>query len=307
MAGMGKFKIHDALDLRAGKNFRLADVDPAATPGFSGSKADLAARFARYDEELYELQERLFANGRAHEDGAPSLLVVLQGMDTSGKGGAIRNVFSVFDPQGTKTVGFGKPTDEELAHDFLWRIRKHDPLPGQIVAFDRSHYEDVLIQRVHKWVDEDEVDRRFATIRDYEQELAGRNVKILKIFLHISPQFQKENLLERTEREDKYWKYDPSDIEERGYWDEYMAAYEDAIRRTDEIWAPWYVLPTDNKKYARMALKFLIVDALRHLELSWPTPDFDPEQERQRILDAEWMSTRKAPFLPPNPAWGMEG
>ncbi|MBS9780781.1 MAG: PPK2 family polyphosphate--nucleotide phosphotransferase [Corynebacteriaceae bacterium] len=284
---MGKFKIHDALDLRAGKNFRLADVDPAATPGFSGSKADLAARFARYDEELYELQERLFANGRAHEDGAPSLLVVLQGMDTSGKGGAIRNVFSVFDPQGTKTVGFGKPTDEELAHDFLWRIRKHDPLPGQIVAFDRSHYEDVLIQRVHKWVDEDEVDRRFATIRDYEQELAGRNVKILKIFLHISPQFQKENLLERTEREDKYWKYDPSDIEERGYWDEYMAAYEDAIRRTDEIWAPWYVLPTDNKKYARMALKFLIVDALRHLELSWPTPDFDPEQERQRILDAE--------------------
>lgn len=287
MAGMGKFKIHDALGLRAGKNFRLADVDPAATPGFSGSKADLAARFARYDEELCELQERLFANGRAHEGSAPSLLVVLQGMDTSGKGGAIRNVFSVFDPQGTKTVGFGKPTDEELAHDFLWRIRKHDPLPGQVVAFDRSHYEDVLIQRVHKWVDEDEVDRRFAAIRDYEQGLAGRNVKILKIFLHISPQFQKENLLERTEREDKYWKYDPSDIEERGYWDEYMAAYEDAIRRTDEIWAPWYVLPTDNKKYARMALKFLIVDALRHLELSWLAPDFDPEQERQRILDAE--------------------
>ena len=287
MAGMGKFKIHDALDLRAGKNFRLAGVDPAATPGFSGSKADLAARFARYDEELYELQERLFANGRAHEDGAPSLLVVLQGMDTSGKGGAIRNVFSVFDPQGTKTVGFGKPTDEELEHDFLWRIRKHDPVPGQIVAFDRSHYEDVLIQRVHKWVDEDEVDRRFAAIRDYEQEIAGKNVKILKIFLHISPQFQKENLLERTEREDKYWKYDPSDIEERGYWDEYMAAYEDAIRRTDEIWAPWYVIPTDNKKYARMALKFLIVDALRHLELSWPAPDFDPEEERQRILDAE--------------------
>ena len=286
MVGMGKFKIHDALGLMAGRNFRLADVDPTTTPGFSGSKSDLADRFGHYDEELYDLQERLFANGRAHEEGAPSLLVVLQGMDTSGKGGAIRNVFSVFDPQGTKTVGFGKPTDEELEHDFLWRIRKHDPVPGQIVAFDRSHYEDVLIQRVHKWVDEDEVDRRFAAIRDYEQELAGNNVKILKIFLHISPQFQKENLLERTEREDKYWKYDPSDIEERGYWDEYMAAYEDAIRRTDEIWAPWYVIPTDNKKYARMALKFLIVDALRHLELSWPAPDFDPEEERQRILDA---------------------
>ncbi|WP_284853203.1 PPK2 family polyphosphate kinase [Corynebacterium sp. MSK072] len=284
---MGKFKIKDALDLRAGKTFRLADVDPTATPGFDGSKSDLEDRFKRYDDELYDLQERLFANGRAHSDDAPSLLVVLQGMDTSGKGGAIRHVFSVFDPQGTKTVGFGKPTEEEMEHDFLWRIRKHDPIPGQVVAFDRSHYEDVLIQRVHEWVDEEEIDRRFEAIREYEQELAGKRVKILKVFLHISPEFQKENLIERTEREDKYWKYDPSDLEERGYWDKYMAAYEDAIRRTDELWAPWFVIPTDNKKYARMALKYLIVDALRHLNLSWPAPEFDPEAEKQRILDAD--------------------
>lgn len=284
---MGKFKIKDALDLRAGKTFRLADVDPTATPGFEGSKSDLADRFERYDDELYDLQERLFANGRAHSDDAPSLLVVLQGMDTSGKGGAIRHVFSVFDPQGTKTVGFGKPTEEEMEHDFLWRIRKNDPVPGQVVAFDRSHYEDVLIQRVHEWVDEEEIDRRFEAIREYEQELAGKRVKILKVFLHISPEFQRENLIERTEREDKYWKYDPSDLEERGYWDKYMAAYEDAIRRTDELWAPWFVIPTDNKKYARMALKYLIVDALRHLNLSWPAPEFDPEAEKQRILDAD--------------------
>ncbi|MDK4266934.1 MULTISPECIES: PPK2 family polyphosphate kinase [Corynebacterium] len=284
---MGKFKIKDALDLRAGKTFKLADVDPTATPGFDGSKSDLEDRFKRYDNELYDLQERLFANGRAHSDDAPSLLVVLQGMDTSGKGGAIRHVFSVFDPQGTKTVGFGKPTEEEMEHDFLWRIRKHDPVPGQVVAFDRSHYEDVLIQRVHEWVDEEEIDRRFEAIREYEQELAGKRVKILKVFLHISPDFQKENLIERTEREDKYWKYDPSDLEERGYWDKYMAAYEDAIRRTDELWAPWFVIPTDNKKYARMALKYLIVDALRHLNLSWPAPEFDPEAEKQRILDAD--------------------
>lgn len=284
---MGKFKIKDALDLRAGKTFRLADVDPTATPGFDGSKSDLGDRFERYDDELYDLPERLFANGRAHADDAPSLLVVLQGMDTSGKGGAIRHVFSVFDPQGTKTVGFGKPTEEEMQHDFLWRIRKHDPVPGQVVAFDRSHYEDVLIQRVHEWVDEEEIDRRFEAIRDYEQELAGKRVKILKVFLHISPEFQKENLIERTEREDKFWKYDPSDLEERGYWDKYMAAYEDAIRRTDELWAPWFVIPTDNKKYARMALKYLIVDALRHLNLSWPAPEFDPEAEKQRILNAD--------------------
>lgn len=284
---MGKFKIKDALDLRAGKTFRLADVDPTATPGFDGSKSDLEDYFERYDDELYDLQERLFANGRAHSDEAPSLLVVLQGMDTSGKGGAIRHVFSVFDPQGTKTVGFGKPTEEEMQHDFLWRIRKHDPVPGQVVAFDRSHYEDVLIQRVHEWVDEEEIDRRFEAIREYEQELAEKRVKILKVFLHISPEFQKENLLERTEREDKFWKYDPSDLEERGYWDKYMAAYEDAIRRTDELWAPWFVIPTDNKKYARMALKYLIVDALRHLNLSWPAPEFDPEAEKQRILHAD--------------------
>ena len=257
---MAKFKIEDALTLRAGKNFQIDSVDPASTPGFDGDKDELDARFSKYDDELYELQERLFANGRSYGEDAPAVLIVLQGMDTSGKGGAIRHVLSTFDPQGTTTVGFGKPTEEELAHDFLWRIRKHDPQPGQIVAFDRSHYEDVLIQRVHEWVDEEEVDRRIEAIRDYELELTARGVKVIKVFLHLSKEAQKENLLERTERVDKYWKYDPSDVEERAYWDDYMAAYQDAIQRTDENYAPWYVIPTDNKKYARMALKFLMVD-----------------------------------------------
>ena len=174
-----------------------------------------------------------------------------------------------------------------MEHDFLRRIRKHDPQPGQIVAFDRSHYEDVLIQRVHEWVDEEEVDRRIEAIRDYELDLTAKGVKVIKVFLHLSKDAQKKNLLERTEREDKFWKYDPSDVEERAYWDDYMAAYQDAIRRTDENYAPWYVIPTDNKKYARMALKFLIVDLLRHLDLEWPAPDFDPEAERQRIQDAD--------------------
>ena len=283
---MAKFKIEDALTLRAGKNFQIDSVDPTSTPGFDADKEELDARFGKYDDELYELQERLFANGRSYGEDAPSVLIVLQGMDTSGKGGAIRHVLSTFDPQGTTTVGFGKPTEEELAHDFLWRIRKHDPQPGQIVAFDRSHYEDVLIQRVHEWVDEEEVDRRIEAIRDYELELTARGVKVIKVFLHLSKEAQKENLLERTERADKYWKYDPSDVEERAFWDDYMEAYQDAIQRTDENYAPWYVIPTDNKKYARMALKFLMVDVLRHLDLEWPTPDFDPEAERQRIEDA---------------------
>lgn len=284
---MAKFKIEDALSLRAGKTFQIDSVDASATPGFDGDKDELDSRFTKYDDELYELQERLFANGRSYGEDAPAVLIVLQGMDTSGKGGAIRHVLSTFDPQGTTTVGFGKPTEEELEHDFLWRIRKHDPQPGQIVAFDRSHYEDVLIQRVHEWVDEEEVDRRIEAIRDYELDLTAKGVKVIKIFLHLSKDAQKENLLERTEREDKFWKYDPADVEERAYWDKYMAAYQDAIQRTDENYAPWYVIPTDNKKYARMALKFLIVDLLRHLDLEWPAPDFDPDVERQRIEDAD--------------------
>lgn len=280
---MAKFTINDALSLRAGKNFSMESVDPASTPGFNGKKDDLAERGARYDEELYDLQERLYANGRATPETAPSVLLVLQGMDTSGKGGVIRHVFGVFDPQGTDTVGFGKPTDEERAHDFLWRIRAHDPKPGQIVAFDRSHYEDVLIHRVHKWADEKEIDRRFDAIVDYERELAERGVHIIKVFLHISREFQLANLDERVNNPEKHWKYDPSDLDEREFWDDYMAAYQDAIQRTDRDWAPWYVIPSDNKKYARMAVKFLIADVLRHLDLAWPAAEFDPEAEQARI------------------------
>lgn len=174
-----------------------------------------------------------------------------------------------------------------MKHDFLWRIRKHDPKPGHVVAFDRSHYEDVLIQRVHTWVDEDEIDRRFEAIKDYERELAKSGVHIIKVFLHLSKKAQKENLLERTEREYKFWKYDPSDVEERAYWDDYMAAYKDAIRCTDAYHAPWCVIPpTDNKKYARMALMFLIVDVLRHPDLPWPAAECDPETVRTRIEES---------------------
>lgn len=284
---MSKFKVKDALKLRVEKPFNFSDDDPSATPGFDGDKNELKKQSERYDDELSDLQELLFANGRAHGPDAPSILVVLQGMDTSGKGGAVRSVFSVFDPQGTTTVGFGKPTEEEMEQDFLWRIRKHDPRPGQVVAFDRSHYEDVVIQRVHKWVDEEEIERRFESIRQFEKELADRNVHILKIFLHISKEFQKENLLERVQDPEKYWKYDEGDVSERAYWQEYSRAYTDAINRTDEDYAPWYVLPSDNKKYARMALKFLILNELREMKLSWPEAKFDPEVERQRILDSE--------------------
>ena len=284
---MSKFKVKDARKLRVSTPFSFADSDPRATPGFEGNAKSLKKQAKRFDEELSDLQELLFANGRALGKDAPSILVVLQGMDASGEGGAVKSVFSVFDPQGTTTSSFGKPTEEELEHDFLWRIRKHDPLPGQVAAFDRSHYEDVVTQRVHGWVDEEEIDRRFAAITEYEQELADANVRIIKVFLHISREFQMENLLERVDNPKKYWKYDAGDVTERGFWHEYSQAYADAINRTDADHAPWYVLPSDNKPYARMALKFLILDELRKMDLSWPDAYFDPEVERQRILDSQ--------------------
>lgn len=287
---MSDFDIKDALALRAPDNVDLADIDPADTGEFEGKKKKVRKALddasAALDDELYELQEKLFATARAEGDKAPSILIVLQGMDTSGKGGAIRHVMGVFDPQGVDTVGFGAPTDEEKKHDFLWRIRKHDPQPGRITVFDRSHYEDVLIQRVHKWVDEKEVACRFEAIRDYEKELADSGTVIIKAFLHISKEFQKENLLERLDNPDKHWKFAPGDIDERAFWDDYMAAYADAINETNADHAPWYVLPSDTKRYARLALKYLVLDALRSMELSWPEADFNVEEQRSR-LEAE--------------------
>lgn len=282
---MTSFDVEDALKLRAGKDFEIAGLDPTETPGCDGGKKKLDNALEELADEIGELQEKLFATARvaADDDRVPSVLVVLQGMDTSGKGGAIRHVFSMFDPQGVDTVGFGSPTEEERKHDFLWRIRKHDPEPGRIVAFDRSHYEDVLIQRVHQWVDEEEIDRRFAAIRDYEKQLADGGTRIIKVFFHISKEFQKRNLIERVERPDKYWKYDPADVAERGYWDDYMRAYEDAIRRTDEDHAPWFAIPTDNKRYARLVLALLLLNTLRELDLDWPGADFDPEAELARL------------------------
>lgn len=284
---MSKFKIKDALALAVDEDFQLSDLDPDSTPGFSGDEDDARERGEKKDDDLYDLQELLFANSRAYGEKAPSILLVLQGMDTSGKGGVIRNTLNVFDPQGIDTVGFGKPTEEELAHDFLWRIRKHVPKPGQIVAFDRSHYEDVLIQRVHKWVDEDEIERRFEAIQDFERELVANGTRIIKVMLHISKDFQKENFLDRLEKPEKHWKYNPGDIDEREHWDAYMDAYQDAVVRTSTEDAPWYVIPSDHKPYARMVIKFLLLDALQNMDLEWPTADFDVEAELERAQNSE--------------------
>ena len=226
----------------------------------------------------------LFANGRAGNDNAGSILLVLQGMDTSGKGGIVRNVIgATMDLQGVHVQGFGRPTEEEAAHDFLWRFTPHLPKPGQIAVFDRSHYEDVLVQRVKQMAPPEEIERRYGAIVDFENELAANGTKIIKVMPHISREFQAENLKERIERADKHWKYNPSDIEDRKLWSQFMAAYQIAMTRTSTEVAPWYCIPSDNKKYCRTVVKALLFDALKSLNLEWPAADFDPEVELERL------------------------
>ena len=280
---MSKLTVEEAKQFFVGPDFQLVDVDPAATPGVS----DVDDAFKDYDDDLDELQEMLFANGRAGNEDAGSILLVLQGMDTSGKGGIVRNVIgATMDLQGVRVQGFGRPTEEEAAHDFLWRFTPHLPKPGQIAVFDRSHYEDVLVQRVKQMAPPEEIERRYGAIVEFENELASRGTKIIKVMPHVSREFQAENLKERIERADKHWKYNPSDIEDRKLWSQFMAAYQIAMTRTSTEVAPWYCIPSDNKKYCRTVVKALLFDALKSLNLEWPAADFDPEVELERLANS---------------------
>lgn len=283
---MAKLTVEEAKSHFVGPNFQLDDVDPASTPGLSGAD-DVDEVFNDRDDELDELQEKLYANGRAGNEQAGSVLLVLQGMDTAGKGGIVRHVIgATMDIQGVHVKAFGRPTEEEAAHDFLWRFEPHLPKPGQIVVFDRSHYEDVLVQRVKQMAPPEEIERRYGAIVDFEAELAARGTKIIKIMPHISRDFQAENLRKRIENPKKHWKYNPGDIEDRKLWSQFMAAYQIAMTRTSTDVAPWYCVPSDNKKYCRAVVKTLLADALDSLDLEWPKADFDPEVELKRLAES---------------------
>ncbi len=279
--------------LRAGPDFDLSAVDPDSTPGFSGDKSDGAKALDQGASELSALQERLFAASRGGS-GVRRILLVLQGMDTSGKGGIMRHVVGAADPQGVAHHAFKAPTPEELAHDFLWRIRKALPGPGMLGVFDRSHYEDVLIVRVHNLVPPSVWSRRYATINRFEQSLAGSGTAIVKVMLHISPQEQLKRLAARLERRDKYWKYNVHDLDEHGFWAQYQEAYGVAIAKTSAPHAPWYVVPANRKWYARWAVQHLLVQALREIDPQWPPAAFDVAAERDRLaaaLTAEHVSS----------------
>lgn len=207
-------------------------------------------------------------------------------MDAAGKGGIVNHVFSQIEPHGLKVTAFKAPTAEERAHDFLWRIEPRVPGPGMIGVFDRSHYEDVLIQRVRAFAPPEEIERRYGAINDFEKRLTESGVRIVKIMLHVSPEEQAERLLSRLDTPEKHWKYNPGDVDERLLWEEYMAAFQIAIERTNTAHAPWYVIPANSKWYARVAVQRIVTATLEEIAPDWPGGDFDVAAERARVVDS---------------------
>jgi PPK2 family polyphosphate:nucleotide phosphotransferase len=268
--------------LRAPAGVELGAVDARATPGFDGDKADAAKQSPALGERLAGLQEQLYAEARG--GGSRSLLLVMQGMDTSGKGGTVKHVVGHVDPGGVHVASFGKPTPEELEHDFLWRIRAHLPRAGKLGVFDRSHYEDVVTVRVLELVDRATWTARFDVINAFEEELAAAGTVVVKCFLHISRDEQRERLLARLDDPTKHWKYNPGDLGTRARWDEYLTAYADAIRRCSTDAAPWYVVPADRKWYRNWAITNLLIERLDALGLRWPEARFDVAEERAKLL-----------------------
>jgi len=278
-----KHWIGDVADLlRVDEGFVLADVDPRSTPGYERDKHAAADDLKSGAQQLDEYQERLFAQSRVDATDA-SVLLVLQAMDSAGKGGIIRHVVGSTDPQGIALAAFKKPTPEELEHDFLWRVEKRLPEPGLIGVFDRSHYEDVLIGRVRSLAPAEEIERRYGAINEFEKRVTDGGTRIVKVMLHISPDEQKDRLMERLDRSDKHWKYNPGDVDERELWPSYMAAYQTVFERTSTDHAPWHVVPADRKWYARLAVQHLLLEALEGIDPHWPAATFDVEAEKARL------------------------
>ena len=259
----------------------LTAIETDAAPGFDGKKADGKAALAAMGPELSDLQERLWAERTAGSERR--VLLVLQGMDTSGKGGVLRHTIGLVDPQGVRITSFKAPTEEERAHDFLWRFDKGLPSAGYIGVFDRSHYEDVLIARVRGFADAAEIERRYGAINDFEARLAGEGFSIIKCMLHISADEQKARLAERLDNPEKHWKYNPGDLDERALWPAYREAYEIALERTSTAAAPWHVVPSDKKWFRNLAVGHLLLQTLRGLDLQWPEADFDVAAETARL------------------------
>ncbi|MCS5732245.1 PPK2 family polyphosphate kinase [Herbiconiux daphne] len=259
----------------------LAAIDTGGTPGVLDKDA-AAEIFDASSRTLSKLQEQLFADSLY--GGRNSVLIVLQGMDTSGKGGVVKRVAGAVDPQGIRYHAFKKPTEEELAHHYLWRVERELPKPGQIGIFDRSHYEDLLVPRVHETITSEQLTERYAEIDAFEKGLVDGGTTVIKAFLHLGEAEQKNRLLRRLERSDKHWKFNPGDVDDRTLWPLFQDAYEVVLSTTSTAHAPWHVVPADHKWYSALAVQQLLVEALQGLELSWPEPDYDVDEQRRRLL-----------------------
>lgn len=265
-----------------GSRPRLKDLDPADTAGQKDKKS-AEAETAECQEKLRALQELLYAEGRH------SLLVCLQAVDTGGKDGTVNHVLGAMNPQGCRVAHFREPTAEEAAHDFLWRHHAAAPARGEVVIFNRSHYEGVLIERVHGFVPKETWGRRFDAINAFEQGLVENGTRVLKFFLHISKEEQLRRFKDRLDDPTKQWKISAADYEERKYWDVYVAAYEDALARCSTAHAPWYVIPADHKWFRNLAVARIVVQELESLKMSYPKPAADLDRIR-----AEYHAAKKS-------------
>src|SRR3954447_14302489 len=261
----------------------LSTLDPRATPLAPGDKDRTREVMLAEGQRLAELQERLFAEGAT--GGRRRVLLVLQGMDTSGKGGVVRHVVGAVQPQGVQYTAFKQPTQAELSHGFLWRVRRAVPDPGMLGVFDRSHYEDVLTASVRRTVSSEVVERRHREIVRFEHRLVEDGVTLVKVFLHLSPWEQKERLLARLDDSTKRWKFDPADVDDRALWPDYQRAYESAIEHTDADHAPWYIVPADRKWYRNWAVGRLLLETLTDLDPRLPEPAYDVSEQRDRLIE----------------------
>lgn len=270
----------DTFVVSPGKKFHLKDVDPNDRSQWKGSKEEALAKLTELRQELDALQEVLYAEHKQR------LLIVLQAMDTAGKDGTIRSVFEGVNPQGVRVASFKVPSASELDHDYLWRVHAQVPGRGEIVVFNRSHYEDVLVVRVHKLVPEKVWRRRYQHIKDFERMLSDEGVTILKFFLHIDLEEQKERLLDRLNTPSKNWKFSSGDLPERKLWQQYMEAYEDALGKTSTRYAPWYVIPANRNWYRNLLVSKVLVDTLKGLKMKYPAAEDNLDQYRKQ-LEAE--------------------
>ena len=284
--------------IKPGSKVNLVKIDPSYHADYANQE-DTLAELNQYSQRLSDLQDVMYAENKH------ALLIVLQAMDGGGKDGTISHVMSALNPQGCSVVGFKVPTAEEQAHDYLWRVHKVTPRKGQITVFNRSHYEDVLVVRVHNLVPKDMWSKRYNEINEFERELINSGATIVKFFLHIDKDEQLKRFRDRLDQPDKQWKISDSDYTEREYWDDYQQAYVDALSKCSFNYAPWYVIPANHKWFRDLAVSQILVDTLESLKMKYPAPNVDLEAIKQKyhaevaeesgLAAVELMSSEEAP------------